>query len=86
MQDERFMRDPIEENGLLKLSGTVEHVIYANEENGFAICDLGTEEGDLVTVTGILVASSIMSAGTTGVMISRMKSSRICCSSTSALC
>ena len=54
MQDERFMREPIEENGLLKLSGTVEHVIYANEENGFAICDLGTEEGELITVTGLI--------------------------------
>ncbi len=43
-----------EEGGLLRLSGSVEHVIFYNEENGFAICDLGTEEGDLVTVTGIL--------------------------------
>ena len=29
-------------------------MIYANEENGFAICDLGTEEGELITVTGHL--------------------------------
>ena len=44
----------IDENGLIKLSGSIEHVIYSNEENGFAICDLGTDTDDLVTVTGIL--------------------------------
>ncbi len=44
----------MDENGMLKLSGSIEHVIYSNEENGFAICDLGTDTDDLVTVTGIL--------------------------------
>ena len=43
-----------EEGGLLRLSGSVEHVIFYNEENGFASGGVGTEEGDLVTVTGIL--------------------------------
>ena len=45
---------PMDENGMLKLSGSIEHVIYSNDENGFAICDLGTDTDDLVTVTGIL--------------------------------
>lgn len=40
--------------GLLCMTGSIEHVIYANEENGYAICDLGTEAGDLVTLTGIM--------------------------------
>lgn len=40
--------------GLLRLTGSIEHVIYANEDNGFAICDLGTESGDLITITGTL--------------------------------
>lgn len=40
--------------GLLRLTGSIEHVVYANEENGFAICDLGTEAGDLITVTGTM--------------------------------
>ncbi len=40
--------------GLLRLTGSIEHVIYANEDNGFAICDLGTESGDLVTITGTI--------------------------------
>ncbi len=57
------MREPFEaspatgvpdDGGLLSLSGSIEHVIYSNEENGYAICDLGTEEGDLITVVGTL--------------------------------
>ena len=55
--DENFMRAPMEmpdENGLLRLTGSIEHVIYANDENGFAICDLGTDTDDLVTITGTL--------------------------------
>ncbi len=54
MIEEGFMQGPIEEDGRLRLCGTVEHVIYANEENGFAICDLGIEGDDLVTITGTL--------------------------------
>ncbi len=49
-----FMMGPMDDIGILQLSGTVEHVIFANEENGFAICDLGTDTDDLVTVTGIM--------------------------------
>ncbi|MBR7099306.1 MAG: ATP-dependent RecD-like DNA helicase [Clostridia bacterium] len=41
-------------SGLTRLCGSIEHVIYSNEENGFAICDLGTEKNELVTITGIL--------------------------------
>lgn len=40
--------------GILRLTGSIEHVIYANEENGYAICDLGTETGDLITLTGTM--------------------------------
>ena len=40
--------------GILRLTGSIEHVIYANEENGYAICDLGTEAGDLITLTGTM--------------------------------
>ncbi|MBO5294625.1 MAG: ATP-dependent RecD-like DNA helicase [Clostridia bacterium] len=52
--DEGFMQGPMDEQGLLKLSGSIEHVIYANEENGFAICDMGTDTDELITITGIL--------------------------------
>ena len=52
--DDRFMQGPMDDHGLVRLTGSIEHVIYANEENGFAICDLGTDTDDLVTITGIL--------------------------------
>ncbi|MBQ8416258.1 MAG: ATP-dependent RecD-like DNA helicase [Clostridia bacterium] len=52
--EDGFMQGPMDETGLLKLSGTIEHVIYSNEENGYAICDLGTDSDELVTVTGTL--------------------------------
>ncbi len=51
--DEHFMQGPMDDVGAVKLAGTIEHVIYANEENGFAICDLGIED-ELVTITGTL--------------------------------
>ena len=54
--DRHLMQSPIEmdENGMICLSGTIEHVIFSNEENGFAICDLGTDHDELVTITGTL--------------------------------
>lgn len=42
------------EDGLEKLTGTVEGVIYANEENGYAILDFGTDSNELVTILGTL--------------------------------
>ena len=52
--DEQLMQGPMDDGGLLKLTGSIEHVIFSNEENGFAICDLGTDTDDLVTITGTL--------------------------------
>ena len=48
--------DEIVEDGgkLIKLSGSVEHVIYSNEENGYMVCDFGTDDDDLITITGIM--------------------------------
>ena len=37
-----------------KLQGSVESVIYTNEENGYAILDFGTSENELVTIVGTL--------------------------------
>ncbi len=45
---------PEENEKLIKLSGSVEQVIYANEENGYLVCDLGTDDDDLITITGIM--------------------------------
>ena len=41
-------------NGLIKLSGSVEYVIYSNEENGYTVADFGTDGDDLITITGIM--------------------------------
>ena len=37
-----------------KLSGTVEHVIYYNEENGYTICDLSIADDELITAVGLM--------------------------------
>ena len=52
--DANFMQGPMDEIGMVKLSGNIERVIYANDENGYAICDLGTDTDELVTITGTL--------------------------------
>lgn len=41
-------------DGCEKLQGSVESVIYTNEENGYAILDLGTTENELVTIVGTM--------------------------------
>ena len=48
--DERMTDD----HGIIEIKGSVEGVIYANEENGYTICDIGTEDGELITAVGIL--------------------------------
>ncbi len=37
----------------VKLSGSVEGIVYSNEENGYTVCDMGTDD-ELVTVVGIM--------------------------------
>lgn len=39
---------------LERLSGSVESVIFSNEENGYTILDFGTEENELVTLVGVM--------------------------------
>lgn len=43
-----------EERDAEEVCGTVERIIYQNEENGYTICLLGTSDGDEVTVVGTL--------------------------------
>lgn len=42
------------DGGKESFSGSVEHVIYHNDENGYAICSFATDGGDLVTIVGTL--------------------------------
>lgn len=39
--------------GMEKLEGTVEQIVFCNEENGYTVCDLSTED-DIFTVCGIM--------------------------------
>ena len=57
--DPRFAPDapaesaPSPEDGLTKLTGTVEHIIYANEDNGYTVLDFGLED-DVITACGVM--------------------------------
>ncbi len=42
------------EKGLERLDGTVEHVIFYNQENGYTICDLATSDDEMITVVGLM--------------------------------
>ena len=53
MQDYQELQEQ-DERGLIKLSGGIEHVIYANEDNGYAICDFGTDDDELITIVGTM--------------------------------
>ncbi len=44
----------VERGGLVQLIGTVEHVIYTNEQNGYTICDLSVDDEEIYTVVGIM--------------------------------
>ena len=46
---------PTANDAMLRLQGTVEHIIYTNEENGYTVLDFGVEEsGEVLTAQGIL--------------------------------
>ena len=40
-------------DGLVQLRGTVEHIIYCNEDNGYTVMDVGLED-DVITACGIM--------------------------------
>ncbi|MBE6631389.1 MAG: ATP-dependent RecD-like DNA helicase [Ruminococcaceae bacterium] len=42
------------DNELLSLCGTVEHIIYHNEENGYSVCELSVENEGEVTLVGVM--------------------------------
>ena len=44
-----------EDGGLIRISGSIEGVIFSSEETGYAICDMGTDDGDeMITIVGTL--------------------------------
>lgn len=56
---------------LLSLEGTVEHIVFQNENNGYTVCELATEDEDYVTLVGempfLAVGESIKALGSWGV-------------------
>ena len=52
-ENERLEFGARDNYGLEKLEGAVEQIIYSNEENGYTVCDMSTED-DVVTVCGIM--------------------------------
>ncbi|MEE0969839.1 MAG: ATP-dependent RecD-like DNA helicase [Clostridia bacterium] len=48
------MSNERDSDGKIYISGSVEHVIYKNESNGYAICEFGTNEGELITIVGTM--------------------------------
>ena len=53
MENQRLEFGAHDNYGLEHLEGTVEQIIYSNEENGYTVCDMSTED-DVVTVCGIM--------------------------------
>ena len=43
---------------LEQLEGTVERVIYSNEDNGYTICDMALSDDEMITVVGIMPMTS----------------------------
>ncbi len=48
----------LEKETLEQLEGTVERVIYSNEDNGYTICDMALSDDEMITVVGIMPMTS----------------------------
>ena len=42
-----------ESGGLQKLEGSVEQIVYCNDDNGYTVCDVAVDD-DIITVCGIM--------------------------------
>lgn len=42
----------MDENNYLSVEGTVEHIVYQNDENGYTVCELASTENELITLVG----------------------------------
>ena len=53
------MEQDVQNEGLIRLDGGVEQIVYRNEENGYTVCDVGVDASgdqaeDVITAVGIL--------------------------------
>ena len=39
---------------LIAVEGTVENIIFKNEENGYTVCELATTDDELITLVGLM--------------------------------
>ena len=57
----------VNKDGLSEIEGTVEHIVFQNEENGYTVCELALSDDDLVTAVGqmpfLTVGESIKGLG-----------------------
>ena len=51
--------DNVTRDDLQQLEGTVEHVIYSNEDTGYTICDMSLSDDEIITVVGIMPMTAI---------------------------
>ena len=42
-----------------RVEGLVTEVIYANDHNGYKVCEVEQEDGDSVTIVGIITAGGV---------------------------
>ena len=43
----------MEKDGLQKIEGSVEQIVFCNEDNGYTVCDLAVDD-EMITVCGIM--------------------------------
>jgi len=57
----------INKDGMSEIEGTVEHIVFQNEENGYTVCELVLSDEDLITAVGqmpfLSVGESIKALG-----------------------
>ena len=51
MKDINVLNNGLDEDKA-EIAGTVEHIMFQNEENGYTVCEIATVEDELVTVVG----------------------------------
>lgn len=57
----------VSKDGLTEIEGTVEHIVFQNEENGYTVCELAASDEDYITLVGqmpfLSVGESIKALG-----------------------
>jgi len=54
MSDFESIERADERSGLQKLEGSIEHIVYTNEDNGYTICDMAIDDDEIITIVGIM--------------------------------